>query len=118
MAVGVADSPHADHGLGDKQHLSVYHVTLYLRDVTATTGQQLTTIQFSPPPATPTGLPSVTLAKPTTTFLGKLARTPDGNFIIGMSSINSNAQTVLFRLSKWRRHRFSAGAQSRVSPLF
>ncbi len=70
--------------------------SLYLFDVTATTGQQLTTIQFSPPPPTPTGLPTVTLAKPVTTFRGKLIRTPDGSFIIGMSSINSNAQTVLF----------------------
>ncbi len=70
--------------------------SLYLYDQSQTSGQQLTTIQFSPPPATPTGLPAVTLAKPTTTFLGKLSPTPDHHFIIGMSSINSNAQTVLF----------------------
>src|SRR5580704_13828539 len=70
--------------------------SLYLFDQTATSGQQLTTIQFSPPPPTPTSLPQVTLTKPTTTFLGKLIRTPDGAFIIGMSTINNNAQTVLF----------------------
>ena len=71
--------------------------SLYLYDQTLSgSGQQLTTIQFSPPPATPTGLPAITLAKPTTTFLGKLITTPDRNFIVGMSSINSNAQTVLF----------------------
>jgi YVTN family beta-propeller protein len=70
--------------------------SLYLFDQTATTGQQLTTIQFSPPPPTPTSLPQVTLTKPTTTFRGKLIRTPDGAFIIGMSTINSNVQTVLF----------------------
>src|ERR1022692_526180 len=75
---------------------TTYITSLYMYDRTASTGQQLTPIQFSPPPATPTGLPAVTLAKPTTTFLGKLITTPDGNFIIGMSSINSNAQTVLF----------------------
>jgi YVTN family beta-propeller protein len=70
--------------------------SLYLFDQTASTGQQLTTIQFSPPSPTPTSLPAVTLTKPITTFRGKLIRTPDGAFIIGMSSINSNAQTVLF----------------------
>jgi YVTN family beta-propeller protein len=70
--------------------------SLYLFDRTATQGQQLTTVQFSPPPPTPTGLPAVTLTKPVTTFRGKLMRTPDGSLIVGMSSINTNTQTVLF----------------------
>jgi YVTN family beta-propeller protein len=70
--------------------------SLYLFDPTQSQGQQLTPVQFSPPPPTPTSLPTVTLTKPVTTFRGKLVRTPDGSLIVGMSSINTNTQTVLF----------------------
>jgi hypothetical protein len=38
----------------------------------------------------------VTAARGTTTFRGKLVRTPDGNYIVGMSTVNNNAQTILF----------------------
>src|SRR5437016_7825886 len=70
--------------------------SLYIFDYNAQQGQQLTPVQFSPPPPTPSTLPGVTLTRPTTTFRGKLARTPDGSFIIGLSTINNNASTVLF----------------------
>ena len=70
--------------------------SLYVFDYNAAQSQQLTPVQFSPPPATPTSLPAVTLTRPTTTFRGKLARTPDGAFIVGLSTINNNASTVLF----------------------
>src|SRR5262249_8230207 len=52
--------------------------SLYVFDPNATQSQQLTPVQFSPPPPTPSTLPSVTLPRPITTFRGKLVRTPDG----------------------------------------
>src|SRR5262249_30614941 len=70
--------------------------SLYVFDPNATQSQQLTPVQFSPPPPTPSTLPSVTLPPPTTTFRRKLVRTPDGAFIVGMSAINNNASTVMF----------------------
>jgi DNA-binding beta-propeller fold protein YncE len=60
------------------------------------TTQQVTPVAFAPPPATPTTLPRVTATRGTTTFRGKLIRTPDGNYIIGLSTVNNNAQTILF----------------------
>jgi YVTN family beta-propeller protein len=70
--------------------------SLYLFDQKAQQAQQVTPVQFSPSPPTPTGLTAVPGARPTTTFQGKLARTPDGAFIVGLSTINNNAQTVVF----------------------
>jgi len=68
---------------------------LYILDRAQPLNQQLQAVPFSPPPPTPTGLPAVQ-ARPTTTFRGKLQRTPDGNFIVGVSVINNNAQTVAY----------------------
>lgn len=68
---------------------------LYILDRSQPLNQQLTAVPFPPPAPTPTGLPPVQ-ARPTTTFRGKLQRTPDGNFIIGVSVINNNAQTVTY----------------------
>ena len=68
---------------------------LYILDRTQPLNQQLTPVSFSPPPPTPTGIP-VVQARPTTTFRGKLQRTADGSFIIGVSVINNNAQTVTY----------------------
>src|SRR6185369_268675 len=70
--------------------------SLFVFDVSAQQTQQLTPVQFSPPPPTPSTLPPITLTRPTTTFRGKLTRTPDGAFIVGLSTINNNASTVLF----------------------
>ncbi len=69
--------------------------TLLIFDRTQTTQNQVQPVQFPPPPATPTGAPAV-FARPVTTFRGKLARTPDGRFIIGLSTINNNTQTVVY----------------------
>ena len=59
-------------------------------------GSQVTSISFAPPPATPSPLPANPLTRPLTTFRGKLIRTPDGSFIIGLSTVNNNASTVMF----------------------
>lgn len=69
--------------------------TLLIFDQTQTQQNQVQPVQFPPPPPTPTGAPAV-LARPVTTFRGKLIRTPDGRFIIGISTINNNTQTVLY----------------------
>lgn len=69
--------------------------TLLIYDRTQTTQNQVQPVQFPPPPATPTGAPAV-FARPVTTFRGKLIRTPDGRFIIGLSTINNNTQTVVY----------------------
>lgn len=60
------------------------------------TAQQVIPVSFAPPPATPTTLPRVTATRGTTTFRGKLIRTPDGNYIVGLSTVNNNASTILF----------------------
>ena len=70
--------------------------SLLLYDPRQSFGSQVNAVAFPPPPATPSPLNSVTIGRPTTTFRGKLARTPDGNFIIGLSTVNSNAQTIVF----------------------
>lgn len=69
--------------------------TLLIFDRTQTTQNQVQPVQFPPPPPTPTGQP-VTLTRIITTFRGKLARTPDGRFIVGLSTVNNNTQTVLY----------------------
>ena len=67
---------------------------LYILDLMQPLGQQVTAAPFASPPPTPTALPPVQ-APPTTTFRGKLQRTADGNFKIGVSVIN-NTQTVTY----------------------
>lgn len=70
--------------------------TLVIYDPNQISGQQLSPVNFPPPPPTPSPLTAVTIGRPTTTFRGKLIRTPDGRFIVGLSTINNNAQTVVF----------------------
>jgi len=70
--------------------------SLLIFDRSLQSGQQVQAVSFAPPPSTPTTLPRVMAARGTTTFRGKLVRTPDGNYIIGMSTVNNNASTILF----------------------
>lgn len=70
--------------------------TLVVFDPSQTQGQQVSAVSFPPPPPTPSPLTAITIGRPTTTFRGKLIRTPDARFIIGLSTINNNAQTVVF----------------------
>lgn len=69
--------------------------TLLIYDGTQTQQNQVQPVQFPPPPPTPTGQPAV-FARPVTTFRGKLIRTPDGRFIVGLSTISNNTQTVVY----------------------
>lgn len=70
--------------------------SLLIFDRSQSQSQQITEVAFPPPPPTPSTLPAAAQTRPITTFRGKLQRTPDGNFIIGLSTINNNASTVLF----------------------
>ena len=69
--------------------------TLLIFDRTQLAGNQLTSVVTPPPPSTPAPLPSTTLARPTTTFLSKLATTPDGRYIVGLTN-PSTTQTYMF----------------------
>jgi DNA-binding beta-propeller fold protein YncE len=69
--------------------------TLLIYDGSQTSGQQVIPVAFPPPPPTPSQLPAL-FARPVTQFRGKLQRTPDGNFIVGMSTVSNNTQTIAY----------------------
>ena len=69
--------------------------TLLIFDRTQTLANQLTAVVTPPPPSTPAPLPAQTLARPATTFLSKLKRTPNGQYIVGLTN-PSATQTYLF----------------------
>ena len=70
--------------------------TLLIYDRNQGSGQQVFAVAFPPPPPTPTALGALLIGRPVTTFRGKLARTPDGQRIVGVSTINNNAQTIAY----------------------
>ena len=69
--------------------------TLVIFDRNQAAGQQLTPVQVPALPSTPAPLPATVLPRPTTTFRGKLLRTPDGQFIVGVVT-PTNASTYVF----------------------
>jgi len=70
--------------------------TLALYDNTLTSGQQVLPVTVPALPTTPSPLPAPnTNGRPQTTFLSKLMRTPDGQFIVGVIA-PSNAATYVF----------------------
>jgi len=73
--------------------------TLLIFDRSQEGAQQLIAVSSPPPINTPNPLPAVFVGRPSTSFPGRLIRTPDGQFIVGMVAINqnaNNAQTTLF----------------------
>ncbi|MBN8734042.1 MAG: hypothetical protein J0L64_26125, partial [Acidobacteria bacterium] len=73
--------------------------TLLVFDPALQAGQQVFAVSSPPPINTPNPLPAVFIGRPSTPFPGRLIRTPDGQFIIGMVAINqttTSAQTTLF----------------------
>lgn len=73
--------------------------TLLIYDRNQETGLQLIPVSSPPAISTPNPLPAVFLGRPQTAFPGRLVRTPDGQFIVGMVAINQNANnaaTTLF----------------------
>jgi DNA-binding beta-propeller fold protein YncE len=69
--------------------------TLLIYDATQPSSSQVQAIAFPPTAATPPTLAPV-VGKPTTAVNGRLKRTPSGNYIVGLSNINSNASTVVY----------------------
>lgn len=58
--------------------------TLLVFDRTQTAGRQLQPVVVPALPAAPVPIPPTPLPRPITTFSGKLLRTPDGQFIVGV----------------------------------
>jgi DNA-binding beta-propeller fold protein YncE len=71
--------------------------TLLIYDGTQANAQQVLAVQFPPAAVTPPTLSAPTFPRPTTQFNGKLQRTPDGKYIIGVSSITNNSATVVYQ---------------------
>jgi YVTN family beta-propeller protein len=71
--------------------------TLLIFDGTQAVSQQVLAVQFPPAAVTPPSLTAPAFPKPTTQFNGKLQTTPDGRYIIGVSSITNNTATVVYQ---------------------
>ncbi len=71
--------------------------TLLIFDGTQAASQQVLAVEFPPAAVTPPSLTAPTFPKPTTQFNGKLQTTPDGKYIIGVSSITNNTATVVYQ---------------------
>ena len=71
--------------------------TLLVFDGTQAASQQVLAVQFPPAAVTPPSLAAPAFPKPTTQFNGKLQPTPDGKYIIGVSSITTNTATVVYQ---------------------
>lgn len=69
--------------------------TLAIYDQNQTQAAQLLPVTVPALPSTPAPLPPVQIGRPQTTFRGKLLRTPDGQFIVGVITPN-NSSTYLF----------------------
>jgi DNA-binding beta-propeller fold protein YncE len=69
--------------------------TLAVFDRTLVAGQQLLTVTVPALPSTPAPLTPTTLPRPQTTFRGKLLRTPDGQYIVGVIT-PTNGTTYIF----------------------
>ena len=69
--------------------------TLVRFDSSQIAANQLTFVPTAPPPSAPTPAPSTTITVPVTSFLSKLATTPDGNYIVGIASPTATT-TYLF----------------------
>jgi YVTN family beta-propeller protein len=69
--------------------------TLLFYDGTQSAANQLNNVPTPTPPSTPTPLPPQTLTRPDTTFFSKLIRTPNGQFIVGLTNPTATT-TYLF----------------------
>ena len=69
--------------------------SLLILDKTQAAGQELITVQTPPTASTPTQIGSSSVTRPTLAWNSKLTRTPDGNFIIGLTT-PSTTSTYLF----------------------
>jgi YVTN family beta-propeller protein len=72
--------------------------TLLIYDRNQSQGQQIISVPSPPQISTAAPLPAVFVGRPATHFPGKLLRTPDGNFIVGMVAINQTTNSALTTL--------------------
>jgi YVTN family beta-propeller protein len=72
--------------------------TLLIFDPSQEAIQQLSVVPSPPALSTPNPLPAVFAGRPATAFPGRLIRTPDGQFIIGMVAINQTTNSALTTL--------------------
>jgi YVTN family beta-propeller protein len=68
--------------------------TLAVYDQNQSAGAQVQYVNVPALPTTPAPLPAPTLTRPTTTFSGKLLRTPDGQHIVGVITPTSSTTYV------------------------
>jgi YVTN family beta-propeller protein len=73
--------------------------TLLVFDRTQSSSQQLFAVQTPPPPSTPVGQTPTTLVRPITTFNSKLIRTPDGQFIVGLTNPGQNTYMFVYEVA-------------------
>jgi YVTN family beta-propeller protein len=71
--------------------------TLLIYDASQSGAQQVLAVQFPPAAVTPPSLSAPAFPRPTTQFNGKLQRTPDGKYIIGVSVILNGTSTVVYQ---------------------
>jgi DNA-binding beta-propeller fold protein YncE len=69
--------------------------TLLVYDPTQTSTSQVQAVTVAPTAATPPTITAVT-ARPTVAINGRLMRTPDGSYIVGVNSVNNNASTQVY----------------------
>src|SRR5262249_22756805 len=72
---------------------------LLIFDRTQSTAQQLFPVQVAPPPSTPAGVQPAVLVRPDTTFFSKLIRTPDGQFIVGLTNPGQNTYMFVYEVA-------------------
>ncbi|MGH9657076.1 MAG: YncE family protein, partial [Bryobacteraceae bacterium] len=80
-------------GIGNTQN------TLLVFDRTQANNQQLFAVAAPPPPSTPTPLPPTVFPQRQTTFRGKLARTPDGQFIVGVTTPGNTTYMFVYEVA-------------------
>ncbi len=69
--------------------------TLLVYDPNQPSTSNVQAVTIAPTAATPPTIGAVT-ARPTVAINGRLMRTPDGNYIVGVNSINNNASTIVY----------------------
>jgi DNA-binding beta-propeller fold protein YncE len=92
--------------------------TLSIFDRTQVSSQQLMSVSVPALTTTLTPAPAQGLTRPTTTFTGKLMRTPDGTFIVGViTPTNSNTYIFVYEVASGviLRNRTTSGQSSVIS---
>ena len=68
--------------------------TLVVYDPLQAVGQQISIVAMPAPPVTPAPLPQLFTGRPTVAYAGRIVRTADGAFLIGLVCTNQNANNA------------------------